>query len=146
MLKKTVSALALLLMSSLVLASLGSAAEDLPPGKWWRIPYFQQQLNLTDSQQEDLDKIFDRNRQKLVEVKKSLEQQRSELMTMLEQEHLNESAVKTQMEQVESTRTLLAATRFSYSLEVRKLLGHDRYQELKIVYKKWQQSDPLKGK
>ena len=144
MLKKTVSAFALLLMLSLVLASLGSAAEDLPPGRWWRIPYFQAQLNLTESQQEDLDKIFDRNRQKLVEVKKSLEQQRSELMTMLEQEHLNETAVKTQMEQVESTRTLLAATRFNYSLEVRKLLGHDRYQELKAVYKKWRQSDPLK--
>jgi Spy/CpxP family protein refolding chaperone len=144
MLKKTVSCFVLLLMLSPVFASLGHSSDELPPGRWWRIPYFYQQLNLTDSQKDELDGIFDRSRQKLVELKKSVEQQRSELMALMEQEHLNEGAVKAQMDKLEASRTVLAATRFSYSLEVRKLLGHGRYEELKVVYRKWQQSGPSK--
>jgi hypothetical protein len=31
----------------------------------------------------------------------------------------------------------LAATHFSYSLEVRKLLGHERFTQLQTLYRKW---------
>ncbi|MEN6437849.1 MAG: hypothetical protein ABFD97_04650 [Syntrophobacter sp.] len=131
-------ALALLLLIAFLLLPSISEAKEIPPGRWWRIPYFSEPLQITDSQQNDLDALFDYNRNRLVELKKQLEQEKRDLTTMFEQEHLNETATLGQLKKLESTRTLLAATHFSYSLEVRKLLGHDRFQQLKTLYRDWQ--------
>jgi len=135
MYKKT---LALLLLIAFLLLPSISEAKEIPPGRWWRIPYFSEPLQITESQQNDLDALFDYNRNRLAELKRELEQEKRDLTRMLEQEHLNETATLGQMKQLESTRTLLAATHFSYSLEVRKLLGHDRFQQLKTLYRDWQ--------
>ena len=112
-------------------------AKEIPPGRWWRVPYFAEQLNITDREKEDLDKLFDYNRNRLAELKSQLEEERNELLMAVDQEHLNESSAITKMKKLESTRTLLAATRFSYSLQVRKLLGYTRFQQLKVLYRNW---------
>ncbi len=113
-------------------------AKDIPPGRWWRLPYFSEPLNLTDEQKDELDKLFDHNRNRLSELKSQMEQERAELTKLMEEErHLNENAAMVQMKKLENTRTVLSATRFSYSLEVRKLLGHDRFQQLKMLYRSW---------
>ncbi len=120
-------------------------AKDIPPGRWWHIPYFVEQLEITDEQKDELDKLFDYNRNRLAELKKQMEEERSELIKAFDQEHLNESTAITQMKKLESTRTLLAATHFSYSLELRKMLGHEKFQRLKTLYTNWPgvQQQPL---
>jgi Spy/CpxP family protein refolding chaperone len=112
-------------------------AKEIPPGRWWHLPYFADQLGIDEKQKEELDKLFDYNRNRLAELKKQLESERNELLQAVDQEHLNESSAITKMKKLESTRTLLAATRFSYSLQVRKLLGHERFQRLKTLYRSW---------
>lgn len=129
----------LLLAIVLLLVPAVSQAKDIPPGRWWRIPYFSEQLSITEQEKDELDKLFDHNRNRLAELKKQMEQERVELTRLMEEEHhLNENAAVVQMKKLENTRTVLAATRFSYSLEVRKLLGHDRFQQLKTIYRNWQ--------
>ena len=120
-------------------------ANEVPPGRWWHLPYFADQLEITGQQKDELDKLFDHNRNRLAELKKQMEQEKSELQKAFDQEHLNESTAVTQMKKLESTRTLLAATRFSYSLGVRKLLGYDRFQRLKTLYRSWPGVQPLPG-
>jgi hypothetical protein len=66
-----------------------------------------------------------------------MEEEKGELLKAVDQERLNETSAITKMTKLESTRTLLAATRFSYSLEVRKLLGYERYQRMKTLYINW---------
>jgi len=112
-------------------------AKEIPPGRWWHLPYFADQLGIDEKQKEELDKLFDYNRNRLAELKKQLESERNELLQAVDQEHLNESSAITKMKKLESTRTLLAATRFSYSLQVRKLLGYERFQRLKTIYRTW---------
>jgi Spy/CpxP family protein refolding chaperone len=112
-------------------------AKEIPPGRWWHIPYFADQLSITDKEKDELDKLFDYNRNRLAELKNQVEDERNELLKAIDQEHLNETSAITKMTKLENTRTLLAATRFSYSLEVRKLLGYERYQRLKTLYKNW---------
>jgi len=112
-------------------------AKEIPPGRWWHIPYFADQLSITDKEKDELDKLFDHNRNRLGELKNQVEDERNELLRAIDQEHLNETSAITKMTKLENTRTLLAATRFSYSLEVRKLLGYERYQRLKTLYKNW---------
>ncbi len=110
---------------------------EIPPGRWWHIPYFADQLNITEKQKDELDNLFDYNRNRLAELKKQMEQERSELLKAIDDKHLDESTAIARMKKLENTRTLLAATRFSYSLEVRKLLGYDRFQRLKTLYRSW---------
>src|SRR5208283_5639579 len=131
------NALAILAAIILFLYPAICRAKDIPPGRWWHVPYFVEQLQITDEQKDELDKLFDYNRNRLAELKKQMEQERSELIKAFDQEHLNESTAITQMKKLESTRTLLAATRFSYSLELRKMLGHERFQRLKTLYRNW---------
>lgn len=121
-------------------------AKQIPPGRWWHIPYFSEQLNITDQQKEDLDKLFDFNRNRLAQLKKQMEDEKSELLQAIDEEHLNEAIAITKMKKLEGTRTLLAATRFSYSLEVRKLLGYERFQRLKTVYRNWHGLQPSEVK
>ena len=131
------NALAILAAIILFLYPAICRAKDIPPGRWWHVPYFVEQLEITDEQKDELDKLFDYNRNRLAELKKQMEQERSELIKAFDQEHLNESTAITQMKKLENTRTLLAATRFSYSLELRKMLGHERFQRLKTLYRNW---------
>jgi len=112
-------------------------AKEIPPGRWWHLPYFADQLSITDKEKDELDKLFDYNRNRLAELKTQLEGEKAELLKTIDQEHLNETSAITKMTKLESTRTLLAATRFSYSLEVRKLLGYERYQRMKTLYRNW---------
>ena len=112
-------------------------AKEIPPGRWWHMPYFADQLSITDKEKDELDKLFDYNRNRLAELKNQVEDERNELLKAIDQEHLNETSAVTAMTKLENTRTHLAATRFSYSLEVRKLLGYERYQRLKTLYKNW---------
>ena len=119
-------------------------AKEIPPGRWWHIPYFAEQLSITDQQKEQLDKLFEYNRTRLAELKKQMEDEKKDLMESMDQEHLNETSAMTKMKKLESTRTLLAATRFSYSLEVRKLLGHEKFQLLKTLYRNWPGLQPAK--
>ena len=112
-------------------------AKEIPPGRWWHLPYFADQLSITDKEKDELDKLFDYNRNRLAELKAQMDEERAELLKAVDQEHLNEISAITKLTKLESTRTLLAATRFSYSLGVRKLLGYERYQRMKTVYRNW---------
>jgi len=112
-------------------------AKEVPPGRWWHLPYFADQLSITDKEKDELDKLFDYNRNRLAELKAQMDEERAELLKAVDQEHLNEISAITKLTKLESTRTLLAATRFSYSLEVRKLLGYERYQRMKTLYMNW---------
>lgn len=134
MLKKSLIVLAAII--SLLIPAI-SQAKDIPPGRWWRIPYFADQLKITDQHKTELDHLYDRNRNRLSELKKQLERERGDLTRLLEGKELNENAAVVQLKKLENTRAVLAATRFSYSLEVRKLLGHDRFQQLKTLYRNW---------
>ena len=135
--------LSILIATVLLLFPAICRAGEIPPGRWWHIQYFADQLNITDGQKNDLDKLFDDNRNRLAELKKRMEEERNELVQAIDQEHLNESSAIGKMKKLEDTRTLLAATRFSYALQVRKLLGYERYQRLKTLYRNW---DGLKPK
>ncbi len=129
--------LKLLLLAAFVLIPSLSEAKDIPPGRWWRLPFFSEQLQITDDEKNELDKLFDFSRNRLMELKKQLELDKHDLTATLEQKDLNDNIALAQMKKLENTRTVLAATRFSYSLEVRKLLGPDRFQQLKTLYRNW---------
>ena len=107
------------------------ARSDLPMGKWWENPEIAKKLNLTDAEKAKLNEAFDKSHRKLIKLKSNVEADRFELGSLLDKKTLDEAAVMQQFTKLEKARTELAGERFSFLVEVRKILGQERYQTLK---------------
>jgi Spy/CpxP family protein refolding chaperone len=130
------------LICCLSLSGLGFAMnhhskESMPPGgKWWHIPEMSKKLNLTSEEQEKLDELYVKNREKLIELKSDVEKKMLAMEQIIENENFNESVCIEQFKKLQDTRTKLAIERFRFLVEVRKLLGFERFQQLKIGFDK----------
>lgn len=123
--------LVLVIAPAMAMAKGMPAGEGIPPGKWWHDPQVSKELNLTEAEQAKLDDAFRDSRRKLIKLKSTVEGERFELGNLLEQEALDEAAVMQQFKKLEEARTELARERFSFLIEVRKILGHKRFQRIK---------------
>ena len=95
-------------------------------------------LGLTNDDQKKLDSLFVQNRRKLIDLRGNMEKERLELELILDEEDFNKTACLNQFKKVQDARTNLALERFGFLIEVRKLLGYERFQELKNSVRKRQ--------
>jgi Spy/CpxP family protein refolding chaperone len=133
MLKKTL--FALLAVGWLAGAAVVSA-QDAPfgPGRWWWLPQVSQRLDLGPEHRRRLDDLFIQNRRKLVDLRSRIERDRLELEALIDREPLDEGAIMAEVKRLEAARGELAIEKFRYFLEVRKILGVDRFRRLQALY------------
>jgi Spy/CpxP family protein refolding chaperone len=93
-----------------------------------------ERLDLTDEHKSQLDRLFIENRRNLIELRSRLETEQLNLAELLDREPFDESALMAQYRKLESARSRLAAERFQYLLEVRRILGSDRFRRLEAIY------------
>ena len=115
-----------------------AAGQEVPAGKWWYNTKIQKNLNLSQNEIDKLDKLFAKSRRKLIKLKSEVEHEQFELDQLLGKKKVNDAAVKKQFEKLEKARNNLANERLQFVISVRNILGHDRFQQLKSNYKKWQ--------
>src|SRR5437764_9697385 len=84
-------AVAALLM---LVASAALAQVNLPPGKWWRRPDVVQLLNLSDEQQDHLEKVFQRSADDLIDLHGEVEKQSIALRAALDRPQLDREQVR----------------------------------------------------
>lgn len=113
-----------------------AAGQDMYPGQWWRLPQAGEMFGISDKQKLQLDDLYFRNRRNLASLKDALEKERARFAATMEREPLNEAAVMAQFGRLEETRTQLAAERVHYVIEIRKLLGPERFQRVKTYFSK----------
>lgn len=130
---RTLTGMVLLIM---MILSADAIAQEMPSGKWWHNPGMTQKLNLTEPEKARLDEEFRNSRRKLIDLKSNVERERFELGNLLELEALNEPAVMQQFKKLETARSDLSTERFSFLLQVRKILGPERFQRVKMLYGK----------
>lgn len=122
------------------LAATTAHAWDDYRGRWWRTPAVVQQLNLTNSEIDRLDKAFDAARIQMIEAKGKVEIERSKLRMLMEQSDFNEAAVREQHRAEEAARSQLSDARFGFLLKVREIIGQDRFLKLlDIRAERWKQ-------
>jgi Spy/CpxP family protein refolding chaperone len=131
MITKRILGLALLLW--LVLPA-PARSEEMPPGRWWRQPRIADRLNLNEDQKRRLDDRFYSNRRRLIELKGALEREQLEVRRLLEKEPMDEAAVMTQFKNMDEARGRLARERFYFVVEIRKILGYERFQRLENMF------------
>jgi len=121
-----------------LVAPLVAAAQDVPAGKWWYNPRIQKNLNLSEGEIAQLDRLFADSRLKLIRLKSDVESEQFELDQLLSKKKVDDAAVKKQFQKLEQARKKLAHERLDFVIGVRSILGADRFQQLKSNFQKWQ--------
>lgn len=123
------------LMLTVILAFAGSAfANEIPVTKWWNNEALSQRLNLTAEQKAMLDEKYVQARRKLIQMKGDLQAQQFELEVLLEQDPLNEPKIMEHFRMLDSLRAGLAKEGFHFILDTRRILGVERFRQLKALH------------
>ncbi len=113
----------------------GMEGLKMPYGKWWRMPEVAKKLELTSEEQQKLDDLFVQSRRRMIDLKSNVQKEGLELEVILDQQDFDESACMDRFKKFQDARTRLANERFRFLIEVRKLLGPDRYRRLKTEFR-----------
>ena len=132
MLNKVINGLILL---AIVALPVVASAQDGPEGKWWRSPRVSKQLKLTDEEKAQLDNKFLDSRRRLIKLKGNVEREQLELQSLIEDNNLDEGKAKNQFKRLEKARRRLSGERFDFLMQSRKVLGNERFQEIKNMYR-----------
>ena len=121
----------LLLVSALLLVVIGgSALAGDTRGRWWHVEEIAGQLQLSEDEIRRLDAAYEAALIRMIEIRSQVEIERIKLRSLMEQPDFNENEVMAQHQNQETARRRLSEERFRFLLEVRKIVGHDRFVQL----------------
>ena len=135
-----------IIVALMVFLPTGLLALASPPaGRWWHIPSVAKELNLRPDQKTRLDSLYLNNRTRIIDLKARMEKEQVKLEGLLEEQKLDQPAVMKQYDRVEKARSALARERFKYLLEVRKIIGYDRFEQLKVIFRQRRMDMRMRG-
>ena len=132
MLRKSVWSGLLLLVVFLPSTLLG---QGMMHGKWWHDKSIVDELELTDSEKQDLDEKYIDGRRKMIDLKSEIEKQRFELDLLLGASDADKREVMERFGSLEEARAKLSRARFEMIMEVREIIGAERFLELKSMHR-----------
>ena len=103
----------------------------VPSGKWWKLPHIAERLALTEEEKGKLDTMYLEQRQRMIDLRSQVEKERLELEQLLDSTTFDPAASLERFKRLQEAHKNLATERFQFLLQVRSLLGHDRFQLLK---------------
>ncbi len=133
-----------LVFTSSAVVAQGMAGEPknhdrMPLGKWWQNPAGVKNLNLTQEEIDTLDTAFNTRARKFMELKHAIELEQFELNGLMEGKTLDEPALMAQFNKLESARANLSRERFQYYVQIREILGPERFQKIKAFRQRMHQ-------
>lgn len=120
----------LILILLALLVGTAAYAQQGPQGRWWRDAKVAKALNLTDGEIQRLENAWNQSKMRMIKLKSQVEAEQFKLQALLEKNNLDEAAVKAQNRKLEQARTQLANERTAFVVEVRKIIGSQRFQKL----------------
>ncbi|MDM8516680.1 periplasmic heavy metal sensor [Desulfobacterales bacterium HSG16] len=107
----------------------------IPGGKWWRMPRLAEKIALTDDEKKKLDAMNIEKRRKMIDLTSQVAKEKLELEVLLDADKFNPEACMNRFKNVQDASAATAMERFKFLVEVRQLLGVDRFRELKNTAK-----------
>lgn len=120
----------IILILTILLFAVTAMAQDAPSGRWWRQPRVVKALKLTGGEIQQLESAYGQSRREMINRKNRVEKEQFELENMMGNPKLNESEIRKQNRKLEKARSDLADAKFSFVIQVRKIIGHARFQQL----------------
>jgi Spy/CpxP family protein refolding chaperone len=115
---------------TVLLFAVTAMAQDAPAGRWWRSPRVVKALKLSNGEIQQLENSYGQSRREMIHQKNRVEKEQLELENMMGNPKLNESEIRKQNRKLEKARSDLADAKFSFVIQVRKIIGHARFQQL----------------
>lgn len=103
-------------------------------GRWWKTAEVVEALKLNDDEIQQLEQAYEASELRMIELKSRVEAERFKLTSVLEKEDLDEAAMNVQYDRLENARAALGKERFSFFVEVRRIIGPDRFHQLMEIY------------
>lgn len=99
-------------------------------GRWWNNPKIVEKLKLTDDQRKAMDDIFQQHREKLVDLRASVDKAEIEMEPLVRADQPNESAVMAQIDKVAQARAELEKANARFLFELRAKLTPDQWKQV----------------
>ena len=106
-------------------------AQEMMHGKWWNNSGVATELKLTDGERKILEEKYAESRRKMIDLKSEVEKERLELDLVLDKQDANNDQIGERFDKLENARKKLSKERFGMLIEIREILGVDRFQALK---------------
>jgi protein CpxP len=100
-------------------------------GRWWNNPKVAERLKLTDAQRKSMDDTLQQHREKLVDLRGSLEKAELELEPMMKEDQPNESQILAQIDKVAQARAELEKANARFLLAIRSKLTPDQWKQMR---------------
>jgi Spy/CpxP family protein refolding chaperone len=110
-------------------------AQKMMHGKWWNNSEVADELKLTDSERKILEEKYTDGRRKMIDLKSEVEKERLELDIVLENPDASKSQIVERYDNLENARKKLSKERFWLLIEVREVIGAERFQSLKEMHR-----------
>ena len=99
-------------------------------GRWWNNPRIVDKLKLTDDQRKAMDEIFQQHREKLVDLRASVDKAEIEMEPLVRADQPNESAVMAQIDKVAQARAELEKANARFLFELRAKLTPEQGKQV----------------
>ncbi len=136
MIKKIV--LTLFIIAAMAVPSHAYSKQKLPD-RWWDNPKIAGLIELTEAEKYELQDKYVELKRKLFKLKASVDSEKFELDILLDK-GAKDSQVMAQYKKAEDARHKLGAEVFQFVLDTRRIIGSDRFMELKSQAKKFKRS------
>ena len=110
-------------------------AQGMMHGKWWHDKTMAQELELNENERKMLEEKYTESRRKMIDLKSEVEKERLELEIVLGKKDASRDQITERFDRLEKARAKLSKSRFGLLLEVREIIGTDRFQELKAMHR-----------
>ncbi|WP_449246826.1 periplasmic heavy metal sensor [Desulfarculus baarsii] len=102
--------------------------------KWWQSPEIIAQLSLSPEEIDSLENLNLELRRKIISQRNQIQQARVTLDSYFDQDPLDEEAIRQQFSQLAQAQSEVTMDKSRFLLEARKILGRDRFIELRNIY------------
>lgn len=99
-------------------------------GRWWNDPGVVDKLKLTDQQRKDMDAIMQDHREKLIDLRASVEKAEVAMQPMIQADQPNEAAILAQIDKIAQARAELEKGNARFLLALRAKLTPDQWKAL----------------
>jgi protein CpxP len=99
-------------------------------GRWWNNPKLIEKLKLTDEQRKAMDDILQQHREKLIDLRASVDKAELEMEPMVRADQPNESAVLAQIDKVAQARAELEKANARFLFALRAKLTPDQWKQV----------------
>lgn len=103
-------------------------------GKWWQDPSVAEMISLSAEEQGKVSDLWVQHRRKMIKLKGNLHVETFELEVLDDNVDVDVTALRERFEKVQQARADIAAERFNHRMEIRSLLGAERFSKIRSYF------------